>query len=276
MSVRAGEIPLSLSYYTVPKLSPVETVHAAADAGFAFVGLRLLHGQPGGGEAPLMQDRTVRRETMRALQTLGLLALDASGARVVPGTDVDAFDPFLDAAAEMGARHILCTVDDAETTRVVDRLARLCDKAAERRLTVDIEFVPWMAVPDLMTADRLVTAVGRPNLGIAVDALHFHRSESTPAQLAAVARDRLRYLQICDAAASRPDGRDGLLHEATKARLVPGDGAIDLVGLLRAMPRGVPIAIEVPLQTSATPEPTSARLRRLVEQTRRILARAYS
>jgi sugar phosphate isomerase/epimerase len=275
MSVVAGGIPLSLSYYTVPELGPVETVHAAADAGFDLVGLRLLHGQPGGGEAPLLQDHGLRRETMRALEARGVRALDASGARVVPGTNVDAFDRLLDAAAEMGARHILSTIDDAETARVVERMGRLCDKAAERRLTVDLEFVPWMAVPDLASADRLVTAVDRPNFGIAVDALHFHRSGSTPARLAAVARDRLRYLQICDAAAVRPDGRDGLLQEATKARLVPGDGAIDLVGILRAMPGGVPIAIEVPLQASPTPEPTSARLRRLVDATRKVLARAY-
>lgn len=275
MSVNTGEIPLSLSYYTVPELTPVQTVHAAADAGFAFVGLRLLHGQPGGGEAPLMQGAAMRRGTMRALEARGLGALDASGARLVPGTDIDAFDPFLDVAAEMGARHILSTVDDAETTRVIERVARLCDKAAERKLTVDIEFVPWMTVPDLASADRLVTAVGRPNLGIAVDALHFHRSGSTPAQLKAVVRERLRYLQICDAATARPEGREGLLHEATKARLVPGEGAIDLVGILRAIRRGVPIAIEVPLQTSPEAAPTATRLRRLVDATRKILARAY-
>lgn len=275
MTAQAGEIPLSLSYYTVPELTPVEAVRAAADAGFSFVGLRLLHGQPGGGEAVLMQDAAMRRETIRAMEGSGLRALDASGARLVPAPDMDAFAAFLDVAAEMGARHVLATVDDGDAARVAERLTRLCDEAAARKLTIDLEFVPWMAVPDLATADRLVRTVGRPNFGIAVDALHFHRSGSTPARLAAVARDVLRYFQICDAAASRPEGRDGLLHEATKARLAPGDGAIDLVGILRAMPRGIPVAIEVPMATQAGREHATARLRRFVDATRAVLARAY-
>lgn len=275
MSFDAATIPLSLSYYTVPELTPVEAVHAAADAGFSFIGLRLLHGLPGGGEAPLMHDGAMRRATMRAMEARGLRALDASGARLGPATEIDAFDPFLDVAAEMGARHILSTVDDAQTSRVVDRMTRLCERAATRGLSIDLEFVPWMTVPDLASADRLVDAVARGNFGIAVDALHFHRSRSAPAELARVSRERLRYVQICDAAAERPDGRDGLIREATKERVVPGEGAIDLVGMLRAMPRGIPVAIEVPMELRARTSPAAERLQLLVAATRSVLARAY-
>jgi sugar phosphate isomerase/epimerase len=275
MSFDAAKIPLSLSYYTVPELMPVETVHAAANAGFSFIGLRLLHGQPGGGEAPLMQDAALRRETMNALEARGLRALDASGARLVPGTDVDAFEPFLDVVAAMGARHVLATADDPDSGRVVDRLQRLCEKAASRGLSIDIEFVPWMAVSDVAGAARLADVVERANFGIAVDALHFHRSASTPPQLSAVPRERLRYVQLCDATATRPDGRDGLIREATKQRLAPGDGAIDLVGMLRAMPRGIPVALEVPMESRAQTVPARERLKQLVAATRAILERAY-
>lgn len=275
MSFDAATIPLSLSYYTVPELTPVEAVHAAADAGFAFVGLRLLHGQPGGGEAPLMQDAALRCETMLALEARGLRALDASGARLVPGTDIDAFEPFLDVAAAMGARHVLATADDPDYSRVAERLGRLCDKAATRGLTVDLEFVPWMAVPDLAGAARLMRLIDRANFGIAVDALHFYRSGSTPAQLGALPRERLRYVQLCDAARSRPAGREGLLREATKERLPPGEGAIDLVGMLCAMPRGIPVALEVPMESRAQAVPARARLQQLVAAAREILRRAY-
>ena len=46
--VRAAATPLSLSYYTVPELAPPAMVRAAADAGFDFVGVRLL--DDGAGE----------------------------------------------------------------------------------------------------------------------------------------------------------------------------------------------------------------------------------
>ena len=46
--------PLSLSYYTVPELTPPDMVRAAAGAGFEYVGVRLLNGQPGRDPAPLL------------------------------------------------------------------------------------------------------------------------------------------------------------------------------------------------------------------------------
>lgn len=275
MTSRSATIPLSLSYYTVPELSPPEAVHEAADAGFRHVGLRLLHGQPGREVAPLMQDAALRRDTMRALAARGLSALDASGARLVPQTDVAAFDPLLETAAAMGARHILATADDPEEQRLIERATRLCERAATNGLTVDLEFVPWMSIPDGGAALRLLRAVGHPAFGIAVDALHVDRSRTSLADLAAFPAERLRYLQLCDAPAKRPDGRDGLLHEATKERLFPGEGAIDLVGLLRTMPRGIPVALEIPTVALAQSMPAAERLARAVAATRRVLALAY-
>ena len=70
--------PLSLSYYTVPELSPPDMVTVAADQGFAHVGLRLLGGQPDGDPMPLLADP----ERMHAIGRAGLDALLA-----VPGVD---------------------------------------------------------------------------------------------------------------------------------------------------------------------------------------------
>ena len=276
MSAVSEAVALSLSYHTVPELSPEAAVHVAADAGFAHVGLRLLHGQPGGGEAPLLTDPVLRRATMRALRGRGLSALDASGARIVPATSVASFEPLLDVAAEMGARHVMATVDDPDAGRAAENLALLCVRAETRALTVDVEFVPWMTIASLGDASALVRSVGHPALGIALDALHFHRSSSRIEDLAALAPARLRYVQLCDARGVRPADRDGLLHEATKDRLPPGEGAIDLIALLRAMPRRMPVALEVPMAEVARCDAAPQRLTRLVAATRAVLARAYS
>jgi sugar phosphate isomerase/epimerase len=275
MTADPWTIPLSLSYYTVPELSPPQMVRAAAAAGFAFVGARLLNGQPGRDLAPLLENPALRRETIACLHDAGVYVLDASGARLRPETDVSAFAPFIDAAAELGARHILATGDDPDERRIATRFAELCELAGRSGLTVDLEFVPWMSIADLAMAARMVRAVACANFGIAVDALHFDRSHSRVSDLAALPRNWFRYVQLCDAPAVWSSDRASLLHAAVSERLFPGDGAIDLVGLLRALPRGIPIALEIPTATLARTTPAAERLQRAVAATRRVLADAY-
>jgi len=275
MTADPKTIPLSLSYYTVPELSPPQMVRAAAAAGFAFVGARLLNGQPGRDLAPLMENPALRRETIACLHDAGLRVLDASGARLRPETDMAAFAPFIDAAAEMGARHVLATGNDPDEPRLAARFAELCELAGRSGLTVDLEFVPWMSIADLALAARMVRAVARANFGIAVDALHFDRSRSRLSDLAALPRTWFRYVQLCDAPGVWASDRASLLHAAVSERLFPGDGAIDLVGLLRALPPGIPIALEVPTATLARTAPAAERLQRAVAATRKLLVEVY-
>ena len=275
MTADPRTIALSLSYYTVPELSPPQMVKAAAAAGFAFVGARLLNGQPGRDLAPLMENPALRRETIACLQDTGLQVLDASGARLRPETDIAAFASFIDAAAELGARHILASGDDPDEPRLAARFAELCDLAGCSGLTVDLEFVPWMSIADLALAARMVRTVACANFGIAVDALHFDRSRSRLSDLAALPRAWFRYVQLCDAPGVWASDRASLLHVAVSERLFPGEGAIDLVGLLRALPPGIPIALEIPTATLARTVPAAERLQRAVAATRKVLVEAY-
>ena len=275
MTADPKTIPLSLSYYTVPELSPTQMVREAAAAGFDFVGARLLNGQPGRDPAPLMASSAMRRETIACLRDAGVGVLDASGARLRPETDMAAFAPFIDAAAELGARHILASGDDPDEPRLAARFAELCELAGRSGLTVDLEFVPWMSVADLTLAARMVRTVARANFGIAVDALHFDRSRSRLSDLAALPRTWFRYVQLCDAPRGWASDRESLIHEAVSERLFPGEGAIDLAGLLRALPSGIPIALEIPTATLARTTPAAERLQRAVAATRKLLVDVY-
>ncbi len=268
-------VPLSLSYYTVPELSPPETVEVAHATGCRLVGVRLLGGQPSGPQLPIMTEPTVRREILRRLRDTGISVLDASTARLVPDTAIADYARFLEIAAELGAKHVLASGNDPDEPRLIDNFARLCDAAAAYGMTVDVEFVPWMSIASLRMAHRLVGSVGRANLGIVVDALHFSRSRSTLADLAAAPGDRFRFLQICDAPAVWNADPAALLEEAVKERLFPGEGAIDLVGLLRTLPRGIPLALEIPMARLARSLDATARVVRAVAATRRVLARAF-
>jgi len=275
MTADPKTIPLSLSYYTVPELSPTQMVREAAAAGFDFVGARLLNGQPGRDPAPLMASSAMRRETIACLRDAGMGVLDASGARLRPETDMAAFAPFIDAAAELGARHILASGDDPDEPRLAARFAELCELAGQSGLTVDLEFVPWMSVADLTLAARMVRTVACANFGIAVDALHFDRSRSRLSDLAALPRTWFRYVQLCDAPRAWASDRESLIHEAVSERLFPGEGAIDLAGLLRALPSGIPIALEIPTATLARTTPAAERLQRAVAATRKLLVDVY-
>jgi sugar phosphate isomerase/epimerase len=273
--MKSSAIPLSLSYYTVPELGPPAMVRAAAEAGFGFVGVRLLDGQPGNSATPLLESSALRKETLACLRDTGVEVLDASGARLIPSTNVAAFALFFEAARELGVCHVLATADDPDESRVADRFSLLCEAAQRFGLTVDIEFVPWLAVSSLSDAARLVRTVAHPALGIAVDALHFDRSKSRLGDLEVLPRPWFRYVQLCDAPGEWSADPEALLHAATRERLFPGEGAIDLIGLLRALPAGIPVALEIPRavlsRTMAAPE----RLRLAVQATRRVLESAY-
>jgi len=271
----AGERPLSLSYYTVPELNPLETVSVAAACGCRYVGLRLLGGQPGNSETDLLKDAALRRQMIRALAAAGVSALDANTVRLVPATVAAAYLPFFDAAAELGARHVLATVDDAESTRRLDNLAQLCEIAAARDLSIDFEFVPWLQLANLEQAARLVEQCASPVPGISIDALHFYRSNSQPQQIADLPASWFRYAQICDVATrAPPPTREAFIREATEERLPPGEGVIDLGALLRALPPRIPLALEIPQLGLARSAPALDRVKHAVAATRHLLQQA--
>lgn len=266
---------LSLSYYTVPELDALETVAVAAATGCRHVGLRLLGGQPGGGETQLLSDPALRRKLRLAMSDHGVSALDANTVRLVPTTDIAAYRPFFDAAAELGARHVLTTVDDPEPDRLEDNLLQLCAMAAERALTIDFEFVPWLHLSGIEATARLIRQCGHPALGISVDALHYFRSQGSPAQIAQLPPQWFRYAQLCDVASvTSPASREAFIDEATRERLPPGEGVIDLVGLLRALPPSIPLALEIPQQALSQSLPAKIRVARAVTATHGVLRAA--
>jgi sugar phosphate isomerase/epimerase len=68
-----------------------------------------------------------------------------------------------------------------------------------------------------------------PNVGLTLDAWHWHHSGGTTADIVSAGRDRIVVVHFDDAAKANPDQvRDN-------QRLLPGEGVIDLNGFLRAL-----------------------------------------
>jgi sugar phosphate isomerase/epimerase len=132
-----------------------------------------------------------------------------------------------------------------ELDEMIDAFAAVCDRAARSGTRVHLEFTPFSGIPDLDTAWRIVSAADRPNGGLAFDTWHYLRGTRDDALLEQIPGDRIYVVQINDAAAE-PVG--SLLNDTLNHRLMPGDGAFDLAGVLPIVARkdGVgPPGIEV-------------------------------
>jgi len=145
---------------------------------------------------------------------------------------------FLDWAVELGAPGILATDGfgaECGFAALADAFANLCDRAADRGLRVEFEFLPWSSIPDVASSARFLDRVDRANAGIVLDAIHFHRGSSDLDQLAAFPGERIFGVQLCDAPAE-PVLED-LALDCMHNRLLPGEGVIPLVDIVRTLDR---------------------------------------
>ncbi|WP_433749304.1 sugar phosphate isomerase/epimerase family protein [Amycolatopsis sp. 3B14] len=109
--------------------------------------------------------------------------------------------------------------------------AALCDQAAEHGLVVRLEPMPYSGIPDYESALSIIRAAGRANSGLVLDTWHFFRGGSSLPLLDDLPLEHL-VVQLSDApAAPEPD----LWAEASQRRLLPGAGALDLRGVLKAL-----------------------------------------
>lgn len=262
---------LSLAALTVLELSPVEMVHCAAEAGYSHVGLRLI---PATRDEPIWDavgDTPMQRALAAALALTGVKVLDVEILRLQPQTDVADYQAVLETGARLGARYVLVAGNDPLESRLTERFARLCERAAPLGLACYLEPMPWTDARDFIQAAQIVEGSHCRNAGVLIDPIHFDRAGNLATQISAVAPERLGYLQFCDAPAERPADLESLLHQARAERLLPGDGGLDLRAILRAVPSDAPMSLEIPMRSSALP--AVERARRALVATRAFLAR---
>jgi sugar phosphate isomerase/epimerase len=183
---------------------------------------------------------------LATLRDTGVGVFDLEIIRINETFDPHTWDALYDVGAQLQARAILVAGDDDNEARLTDNYARLCDVMQPYGMTADLEFMPWTAVKDARSALRIVRNAGMPsNAGILVDALHFGRSTTTLDDIRAIPRELLHYAQICDAEAGTHFSTEQMIHTARCERLLPGNGTIDLQGMMSALPSDLPVSVEV-------------------------------
>lgn len=262
MSTRA----LGLAALTVLELPHHEQIAIAALAGYSHVGLRLraVAGQP--YDYPIDMGQIKGR-----LADTGVRVLDVEVLRLSADANVPEFEPVIAAAAELGAAHLLVHGDDPDDARLTDNFGALCNLARRYRLIANIEPMPWVDVSTIAAALSILRRAACANSGLLVDAIHFFRAGDRLEDLAQAPREYLHYAQFCDARPERPSEMSELIRQARGDRLMPGDGGLDLAGLLGALPADLPLSLEVPY---ATPMAPLERARRARDATLRVLNRS--
>lgn len=254
---------LSLAYLSAHRCTPAEALQVAAATGYAQVGLRLWPNAPGAPQQHLLGDAQALRETLAVQRDTGVGVMDVEIVRLGEDFDAHRWDALFELAATLGATQVLVAGDDPLPARLAANFAEVCAVMQPYGLTANLEFMPWTEVRDARAAVRVLEKAGRPrNAGVLIDALHFGRSRTTLDDLRAIPREWLHYAQICDAPAGLDFSTEAMIRTARSERDLPGEGSIDLQGLMGVLPADLPISVEiidVRREDRHTPEQWAAR-----------------
>ncbi|MBQ0026232.1 MAG: sugar phosphate isomerase/epimerase [Lachnospiraceae bacterium] len=236
----------SLVYLTTGSTSPAEMIDIAAAAGYDCIDARTIPmGLPGEKTFDISTDRRLFLDTKHAIERSGIAFESIENATVNDGKDVSRYAPFLEAAAELGVKHVLSNIWSKDKAFACDQFAKLCEMAAGFGQNIDLEFVTWAQVTDIKEAQELLQNAGCKNASIIVDTLHFHRSRIPWEDLANMPDELAYCLHICDAPEGYPEDPEALAHTAREGRLYPGEGVVD-IARMAAMKNWSVYGIEIP------------------------------
>ena len=231
---------LALAPTTLQDSPPLEYVEAALHAGYDALGLRL-NRSPGLPYFPILGDRRLIAELKARLE---LPVLDLYSFYLQPQTKIEEFLSALELGAELGARYAVVMGDDADGNRQRDNFGRLCDAAARFGLTCVVEFAVIRPLANLPQTVELIREAGRSNAAVCLDPLNFVRAGGKPADLESLDPALFPYLQLTD----------GWVDPGTSPnrRRLPGEGQVPMREILAALPAGVPLSVEFPINIQAS------------------------
>ncbi|CAG0953669.1 MAG: sugar phosphate isomerase/epimerase [Rhizobiaceae bacterium] len=258
---------LGLGHFTFLELPPAELVRLARRAGFDFVGLRF---HPvSSGALNWLPDAAGLRELARVMQGEGIGLYDIETVVIDEALEPETLVPAMEAASTLGGKRVNVCADVFPA--LAETFSRISELAAARGLGLDLECMAWRGINTPHACLDLIESSGASGAAYLVDALHHSRCGGVPADIAGMPAGRVVSAQLCDAPAIAPSGHDALLAEARGGRLLPGDGGLDLAGIVRALPAETVISVEVPSARNNTN--ALERAREILDATHALLAK---
>lgn len=267
--------PIGIAPLSLIELTPPNRVACAAEAGYSSIGMRLVPATPTEAKYDLVsKDSDVRKATFAKLKETGLKVLDIEIIRFTPDFKAKDLEPVMESAAEFGASRALVAGNDKDLERTAAQFAELCDVAAPFKIACAIEFMPFTEVKSLKQASELLKKINKKNAGIVFDLMHYHYSGSTIDDIKATPVEYFSYVQMCDGALNPPKDNAELIHHARGLRETPGKGGIDIVSVMKALPKNLPVSVECINENYAYNMSPLARAREYFDATQKILAAA--
>ena len=203
----------------------------------------------------------------------GMAIKDIELAKIDEDTrDIGKYERHLETAASLGVKNVITNIWTTHEEAYTETFAALCDMAARYGITVNLEFVTWAKVPALSGARRIIDAVGKPNARILLDMLHFYRSRVAMEELDACPEGLIGPIHICDAPPEIPTDEPSLIHTGRAARLYPGDGAVDIAGIIKRLKGDAVFGIEIPSAEMVERIGPTEHVRRCLVRTKEYLA----
>jgi len=241
-----ADVPLVLSALSLgTHVAFEERVAAAAEAGFAGIGLRAEDywaaqesGLDDAAMGAILDRHGVAIAEVELLQDWAGADYRAS-ADDSASADCGAAEPadpqgrrkeetILHVARAFGASHANAGVlEDVPGVSIPDAFAALCRRAGDVEIALEpFAFGPLTTVAAAWNVVRLAAA---PNAGVLVDLWHWRRSGTMPDHLESVPPERVLAVQLADVHGLR---MEPMRTEARHSRLAPGEGAGDVARVL--------------------------------------------
>jgi sugar phosphate isomerase/epimerase len=224
-----------------PRNSFVERCEAAAAAGFTGIGMHV-------DDLPRTIAAGVDVSEMRAvLRTNGLALVEVeflaewavnNGRHGGLSPALAGIEAVCDA---LGGRHVSAGEFSGDallgTEDALDGAAKAlranADRLAERGLLVALESFPWSAITNAGIAIDLLRRADAPNAGLLIDVWHFYNGGGQPGHLVDLPTAGITAVQLNDG----PLVHDDFQQHARAERQLPGEGELDVVGLIEAVVR---------------------------------------
>lgn len=237
----------SLAYLTLPNTHPVDQIEIAAQCGYEGVGLRTISQRLPGEPDYALADGQMFQQVRAALDRTGVKLMDIELARVADGVDVRSYEPEFARGAELGAKYAIASVWTGDKTFARTQFEAMCDLADQYEMKLNLEFVPFSSIRNLQEALAWMDLIDRPCVQVLVDTLHAHRVGVTADLLRAVPPQRFGFVHLCDGPAFIPPvDHPDMVGVARAGRLYPGEGGIDVAGMLKSIPNPPYYAVELP------------------------------
>jgi sugar phosphate isomerase/epimerase len=119
---------------------------------------------------------------------------------------------------------VLALPRDEQIKLSAHNLSRLADLAAQKGLILYLESLGWTPLNSLADQIELIASTGRDNIKIVVDYWHCYVSGDTPDTVAALEKDVIYGVHVCDSLTHK----GGIPNEAILRDIPTGKGVLDL------------------------------------------------